>query len=37
MGISNHYDSQTAATYSGSNPQKGVLSIFVQQISDTSP
>lgn len=30
MALSSHYDSQTAATYSGSNPQKGVLSIFVQ-------
>lgn len=37
MGISNHYSSQTAATYSGPVPQGGVLNLFVQQISDTSP
>lgn len=37
MGISNHYSSQTASTYQGPVPQGGVLNLFVQQISDTSP
>lgn len=37
MGLNNHYDSWTASTFSGPNPQKGVLSLFVQQTSDESP
>lgn len=37
MALNNHYDSWTASTSSGPSPQKGVLSLFVQQISDTSP